>query len=345
MGTISRVYYTDSAIVVDHNQQKISLDPRKEMECDYIFVSHAHLDHLHRTRIKRTRAKVIASNATSKIACTRGYELRNLCYDHGFHLLDTGHILGSSGLLIADQLYYTGDISIRKRAFMKPALIPKAKVLIIESTFGREEYVFPKLESVMHEANILISEMYHQGRPVVLLGYPLGKAQILTQLFHHWEPLFVEDSILVMNGLYSDLGVSISVHKRFSLAEKEGLLSSDKPWILIAPLNSCKNGFLDYIKKKYTPITIGFSGWAVKPGYKYLLGLDHCFPFSDHCDYNELIKVVEKCGPEKVYTFHGFEAEFANSLRSLGFDADPIQKGKNRDENIIKNSTLLTDWC
>lgn len=343
MGTLYGVHYKDSSIVVDHNQLRICLDPRREMECDYIFVSHAHLDHLHRTKKKRSKTKVIASNATLKIACTRGYEFGNLCIDHGFELLDTGHILGSSGLLIEDQLYYTGDISIRKRAFMKPALIPKAKVLIIESTFGREEYIFPKFETIMHEVNILISEMYHQGRPIVLMGYPLGKAQILTDLFHHWDPLFVEDSILGMNRLYSELGVSISVDKDYSLAEKEGLLSPNKPWILIAPLNSCKNGFLDHIKKKYAPITIGFSGWAIKPSYKHYLGIDHCFPISDHCDYNDLVRVVEKCNPEKVYTFHGFDTEFANSLRTLGFDADPIRR-KIREGDARTNSTLVTDW-
>jgi len=52
-------------------------------------------------------------------------------YD-GFRLLDTGHILGSKGLLIGDSLYYTGDISARERAFMKSARIPKVHTLIIE---------------------------------------------------------------------------------------------------------------------------------------------------------------------------------------------------------------------
>lgn len=341
-----RVSSSKDGIIVDHMQQKICLDPRREIDCDYIFVSHAHLDHLHKTKFKpkSSRSNVIASAATSKIAYTRGYTLGELCNNHNFELLDSGHILGSKGLLIEDELYYTGDISTRKRAFMKPARIPKAKILIIESTFGREEYIFPKIEAVMHEANILISEMYDQGRPVVLLGYPLGKAQLLTQLFNQWDPLFVEDSVLEMNRLCSRLGARISVHGAYSLAEENGLLSPRKPWILIAPLNSCKNGLLDRIKRKYAPITIGFSGWAIKPNFKHFLGLDYCFPFSDHCDYGELIKVVETCGPERIYTFHGFDADFANSLRSLGFDATPVPNGKKCEDSDIK-SNLLTNWC
>ncbi len=338
------VSYTKSAITVSHNSIKICLDPRKATDCDYTFVSHAHTDHLPRTK-KRTNsnAKTIASTATSRIANRRGYDLTNLCQDHGFELLDTGHILGSTGLLVEDDLYYTGDLSIRKRAFMEPAVIPKAKTLIIESTFGHEDYVFPRSESVIHEANLLISEMYSQGRPIVLLGYPLGKAQILTQLFAQWEPFFVEDSVYNMNRLYSELGVDISFHTSYSLAEKEGLLSSDKPWILIAPLNSTRNGFLDYLKRKYEPTTIGFSGWGIKPKFKYLLGLDHCFPFSDHCDYNDLISFVKRCCPEKVYTFHGFVDEFAHTLRCLGFDASSL-KSKEELRGCAAESTVLTNY-
>ncbi|HEY7110287.1 MAG TPA: hypothetical protein VH415_12730 [Nitrososphaeraceae archaeon] len=329
---------------MDYDQQKISLDPRSSVECDYIFVSHAHIDHLHKAKSDQGATKVIASPATLKIAHNRGYEFRNLCNDHSFHLLDTGHILGSNGLLIEDQLYYTGDISVRKRAFMNPATIPKTKTLIIESTFGREEYIFPRTDTVIHEVNAIISESYHHGRPVVLLGYPLGKAQILTELFHHWEPLYAEDTIIQMNDLYAELGVEISSHKSYSLAEREGLLSRELPWILIAPLNSVRNGFLGCIKRKYSPITIGFSGWGIMPNFKFILGLDYCFPLSDHCDFNELVTVVEKCCPERVYTCHGFDNDFASTLRNLGFDATPIQRSAKSSKKTSTKSATITDW-
>ena len=176
--------------------------------------------------------------------------------------------------------------------------------------------------------------MYHQGIPVILLGYTLGKAQILTNVFRHWKPLIVHDSIDEMNRLYSEFGIRMDNYITFSEAEKNNMLSSHKPWLLIAPIASCKNGFLHYVKKKYGALSIGFSGWAVKPYYKYALGLDHCLPLSDHCDYNDLVSVVKKCNPEKVYTFHGFAEGFAQNLRLIGFDADPLvyfrsKKGKN----------------
>ena len=233
----------------------------------------------------------------------RGYKYGETFEEHGFELLNSGHILGSNGLLIEDQMYYTGDISIRKRAFMEAAVVPKAKTLIIESTFGHPDYVFPNFESTIHKANLIISEMYTRY-PVMLLGYTLGKAQILTNVFRHWKPLIVHDSIDEMNKLYSEFGVSMDNYVTFSDAEKSDMLSSHQPWLLIAPITSCKNGFLKYMKKKYGAISIGFSGWAVKPYYKYALGLDHCLHLSGPVCYNDLISVV-KSATRKIYTFTG----------------------------------------
>jgi putative mRNA 3-end processing factor len=56
------------------------------------------------------------------------------------------------------------------------------------------------------------------------------------------------------------------------------------------------------------------------------MGLDYAFPMSDHCDYSELVEAVRACAPDKVYTFHGFAEEFAQSLKKMGFDAEPVEK-------------------
>ncbi len=110
---------------------------------------------------------------------------------------------------------------------------------------------------------------------------------------------------------------------------------------MIAPIESCKNGFLNYIKTKYGALSIGFSGWSVKPYYKFAMGLDHCLPMSDHCDYNDLIAVVKKCNPEKVYTFHGFADGFARDLRMIGFDADPLVYSRGKARKTLKLDTFF----
>lgn len=330
-----RVSVDNYGITVGIEDKTIYLDPNKQPNSDFIFISHAHTDHLYKS-VKENGDKIITSQITHKIAKHRGYKYGDTYEEHDFNLLDSGHILGSNGLLIEDELYYTGDISIRKRAFMNPAVIPKAKTLIIESTFGHHDYIFPKFESTIHKANLIISEMYHQGIPVILLGYTLGKAQILTNVFRHWKPLIIHDSIHEMNRIYSEFGIDMDNYVTFSEAEKNNMLSSHGPWLMIAPIESCKNGFLNYVKTKYGALSIGFSGWSVKPYYKNAMGLDHCLPLSDHCDYNDLMAVVKKCNPEKVYTFHGFADGFARDLRSIGYDADPLvySRGKSRKTSL-----------
>lgn len=317
-----------SGIIVRHGQTTIALDPSRHSDSDITFVSHAHMDHLHKRSRKKSpekKSQLLASKETFLIAEARGYSLSEACEKvEGFELVDTGHILGSRGLLVEDSMFYTGDISTRQRAFMKPARMPRADTLIIESTFGRPEYVFPKLAEVEHRTNKIISEMYNLGRPVILMGYALGKAQLLTKLFDHWDPLYVHDSVASMNSVYSELGVRFKDMVTHSQAEKEGLLAKEHPWIMVAPLMSGRSEFVRSMKAKYGAVTVGFSGWAVSERYRYMMGLDYAIPMSDHCDYSELLEAVKRCSPNRVFTFHGFAREFAKSLSQMGFDARAV---------------------
>lgn len=312
-----------SGITVQQNGTKIALDPSSPVECDFTFVSHAHVDHLHRRGRKKIKTQVLASKETAQIARARGYEIVDAAQEHdGFQLVDTGHILGSRGLLIGDDVYYTGDISVRERAFLKAARMPHAGTLIIESTFGRPEYVFPALSEITHRTNKIISEMYDLGKPVILMGYTLGKAQLLTKLFGHWDPI-IHDSVARINSVYSELGVEMPDVKH-SHSEK---LSKSHPWVMVAPLMSDRSAFVKDMKDRYGAVTIGFSGWAIGHRYRYMMGLDYVMPLSDHCDYSELVAAVKQCAPNKVYTFHGFAKEFAESLCNMGFDAEPVGNG------------------
>ena len=324
----STVFHDKCGIMVSRpDGTTVALDPSRPATCDFTFVSHAHVDHLHR-KGKASKSKLIASKETSMLASARGYDISGDEQHDGFQLVDTGHILGSRGLLMEDDVYYTGDISTRERAFLKPAKLPYARTLIIESTFGRPEYSFPPLSEIMHRTNKIISDMYDMGIPVILMGYALGKAQILTKLFGHWDPVFVHDSVAKMNSVYSDLGVDLKNAITHTEAEEKGLLSKRRPWIMVAPLMSGRNAFLKRMKEQYGAVTVGFSGWAVDPRYRYTMGIDYAMPFSDHCDYKELVQAVRQCKPDKVYTFHGFASEFADDLKKMGFDAEPIEKEK-----------------
>jgi putative mRNA 3-end processing factor len=339
----ARVSLGQPGIMIHHRDTAIALDPSYPVNCDFTFVSHAHVDHLHKRSIeKKNKNQVLASKETALIAQARGYKIGDPAeqYD-GFRLVDTGHILGSRGLLIGEDIYYTGDMSMRERAFMKPAKVPHAETLIIESTFGRPQYIFPPISEVIHKTNKIISEMYDLGIPVILMGYTLGKAQLLTKLFDHWNPI-IHDSVAKINSVYSELGVKLESVMTHSQAEEQDLLAKSRPWVMIAPLMSSKCAFLKGMKNTYGAVTIGFTGWAIGGSrYRYMMGLDYVMPLSDHCDYNELVEAVKQCRPEKVYTFHGFAKEFAKALLQLGFDAEAVGHGKNVKEKMLSLDSFL----
>jgi len=338
----SRVKSMDHGLLLENNETRILLDPSKVETNDCVFISHAHSDHVYRKPKNKSKITTITSVETEAIANARGYEITNAIYEEkDLELIDSGHILGSKGLLAFNEIFYTGDISIRKRAFLKmPKKIPQVDTLIIESTFGRHDYIFPDHREIIHQANKIIADAYDKGHPVILMGYPLGKAQLLTNFFGHWDPFFSYDSIEVINTVYRNMGISLRNTTCYTEAEKDKQLETKYPWVMLAPLMNGNSRFLKYMKEKYNTITIGFSGWACSPRYKYMMGIDYALPLSDHCDFNELIQIVKKCNPKKIFTIHGFEVEFARVLNNMGYNAIPISNKPNKMKKIDKKKPI-----
>ena len=339
----SQIRTTDGGLLIENGETKILLDPSSVESNNFVFISHAHSDHVYRKPKNKTRIKTITSIETEAIAKARGYEITNTIYEEkDLELIDSGHILGSKGLLAFNEIFYTGDISIRKRAFLNPPQkIPQVDTLIIESTFGRPEYIFPDHTKIIHDANKIIADAYDKGHPVIIMGYPLGKAQLLTNFFEHWDPLFAYDSIEIMNNVYREMGISLRNTTCFTDAEKSKKLDTKYPWVMLAPLMNANSKFLRYMKEKYNTITLGFSGWACNQGYKHMMGIDYALPMSDHCDYNELIQVVKKCNPKNIFTIHGFAHEFARILNNIGYNANPLENHASKIRKTRKDTTKI----
>ena len=319
---------TKNGILCDNGTSRVSLDPKKSDFDGINFVSHAHMDHLP----SKNGGTILSSIETNEIAELRGFKMENNVQSiENFALIDSGHILGARGLLF-DDIFYTGDICTRDRGFLLGAKIPKCKTLITECTFGLSEFVFPKIDEIKKQVNELISELYGKGIPVILMGYQLGKAQTITQLFGHWGPLYLHDSVKEMNSLHQKFGVPLPDGIGHSEAEKNGLLEK-KPWMMVAPMMSSKNKFVQEMKSKYGAVTIGFSGWAQSKKFSFGRRTDYSIPMSDHCDFNELVDMVVQSGAEKVYTIHGFVNEFAEHLRKIGISSQPLV------ENTLDNFT------
>jgi len=310
---------TKNGILCEVNDKRVYLDPKNTDVTGINFVSHAHIDHLP----SKYGGTILSSIETNKIANLRGFKMENHVDSlDGFSLIDSGHIFGAKGLLF-DDIFYTGDICTRKRGFLQGAKIPKCKTLITECTFGLPEFVFPAIDEIQKHVNELISGLYGKGIPVILMGYQLGKAQTITQLFGHWDPLYFHDSVKEMNSLHQKLGIPLKDGIGHSEAEKNGLLDK-KPWVMVAPMMSSKNKFIQEMKSKYGAVTIGFTGWAQSSRFSFGRRADYSITMSDHCDFNELVNMVVQSGAEQVYTIHGFVDEFAEHLKKIGITAQPL---------------------
>jgi len=312
---------TKNGILCEINEKRVFLDPKNTDTTGINFVSHAHSDHLP----SKNGGTILSSIETHEIADLRGFKMENHIDSlDNFSLIDSGHILGAKGLLF-DDIFYTGDICTRNRGFLQGAKIPKCKTLITECTFGLPEFTFPTIDQIQKQVNELISELYGKGIPVILMGYQLGKAQTITQLFGHWGPLYFHDSVKDMNSLHQKFGIPLKDGIGHSEAEKNGLLEK-KPWVMVAPMLPGKNKFIQDMKSKYGAVTIGFSGWAQSSRFSFGRRTDYSITMSDHCDFNELVDLVVQSGAEQVYTIHGFVDEFAEYLRKIGISAQPLVK-------------------
>lgn len=310
---------TSQGILVSISGKKYVLDPRASEKADLVFISHAHSDHLHEPSDEE---KVVSSKETAELARVRGFKISESENIDGVELFDSGHILGSRCINIEDELIYTGDISTRERGFLKGCKLKHSRTLIIETTYGSPEYIFPPVSSIVKRVNSIISSCYDKGFPVILMGYPLGKAQILAYLFSSWRPLIYTETIERINFVYRKFGKRVPNPDLIMYDESE---LTDGPWLMIGPISSARNRKIKMLKEKYNAITIAFSGWAINREYKYKIGSDYAFPLSDHSDFKELLDIVLQVSPDYVFTTHGFAETFSRELRRLGFRSSPIQ--------------------
>ena len=240
---MTQIQLLKNGIRYKNNSSTVYLDPKKINGDGINFISHAHIDHLP----NGGNGTILSSNETNEIAKLRGFSFTAVDNMENFSLIDTGHILGSKGILF-DDIFYTGDITLRSRGFLKGAKIPKCKTLITECTFGLPEFIFPEVTVVVQQVNEIISDLYSKGKPVLLLGYELGKSQTISQLFSNWDPLYYHDSVKKMNDLHRNLGMPLKDAMGHSEAEENGLLSKG-PWVMVAPMMSSKNSFIHDMKK------------------------------------------------------------------------------------------------
>jgi DNA ligase-1 len=293
---------------------------------DRSFVSHAHFDHLALHR------EILCSEGTARLMRARmpGQRVEHvlpfgqeelLIPECSVTLVPAGHIFGSAQSLLRHQdhgtLLYTGDFKLRPGLSAEACATPEAEVVIMETTFGRPQYVFPPTATVLAAIADFCRDALADGDTPVLFGYSLGKSQeLLRSLAEARLPVMLHPQTWRLTQVYEELGITFPAYREFSAPELPG-------HVVICPPQAAGSSFLKRIK---APRTAVITGWAVDPSAVYRYQCDAAFPLSDHADYPDLLRFVERVQPKRVLTLHGFAADFAQALRERGIEAWAIDQ-------------------
>jgi DNA ligase-1 len=305
------------------------LDPHEpELGPERVFVSHAHSDHTAAHR------EVILSEPSARLMQARvpGKRLEHTLafgekrrFDFGPHSYDitltpAGHIFGSAMSLIevgGQSLLYTGDFKLKPGLSAETCEPRPADILVMETTYGRPHYVFPPSKEVIEGIIRFCREALDNDETAVLLGYSLGKSQeILCGLGEAGMPLMLHGTVYRLTQIYEQFGQCFPKYERYDAGSARGK-------VLLCPPNVANSAMLRKLGKIRSAI---LTGWAVDPNARFRYQCDAAFPLSDHADFPDLIELVKRVQPKKVYTLHGFAAEFAQTLRDLGYDATALSE-------------------
>lgn len=283
---------------------------------NFAFISHAHADHARRHKEALLTPQTLALIPAQRRP--RGW--RMLGFGEPMRhagatvtLYPAGHMLGSAQLHFEHggvSLLYTGDIKLRQPCGSPKTPVPKADVLIIETTYGRPHFRFGDTDSTAELIALWCRRALDSRITPVLLCHALGKTQEVMLLLESY-------------------GFSFALEKRCAPAARDYAAAGRRlpDWIelngepvsgrvVIAPPAG-----KDEIRRLGRYRTALVSGWAKDATFARMFGADAAFDLSDHCDFDELLEVVELSGADQVYTVHGYTEDFARVLRRRGVRA------------------------
>jgi len=287
-------------------------------------VSHAHGDHLY----ERAPDEVVWSDLTRELAAVRRDEVPATATDDRVTLLDAGHVPGARAAVIEDPdgttYCYTGDLSTRDHQYLDGFEPPgvDVDVLVVESTYGEPEYVFPPPAEAAAAFREWVGET---DAPVLVFAYALGRAQEVQLLLGETDrQVYVTDAVAALNGT-----IAAAFDVAFEVERYGSAVALDAGDALVLPAQTNRLSFVDAIIEETGAQKAALSGWAVDTSFRFAGGYDATFPLSDHCDFEELLAVVEAVDPERVYTCHGSTDSLAREVRSqLGYEARALKRNQ-----------------
>jgi Cft2 family RNA processing exonuclease len=314
---VLRVEYRDGLYLPD-----IDLWLDADGEREHCVISHAHSDHIaeHRAIVATPEtARIFRHRIGETEVVTQRYGERR---DYGRYALTfypAGHCLGSAQILVeaeGERLVYTGDIKLRPNVAAEQAVVVPCDTLVMESTFGDPQYVFPPDVATFDRLYAAVDRAFSDARVPVVLAYALGKSQeALELLLRRGYRVSLHGSVWNVSEIYRELGVKFS--GEYERYDREHL----KGRVLIVPPGCRKQPMILNIERRYL---VMLTGWAMSKSAPYMYkGVDLVLPLSDHADFDELVRLAKESGATRIITMHGAK-KFASILRDMGLNAEHL---------------------
>lgn len=271
------------------------LDPLKPVQTAVI--SHAHADHaigghqqVYATAATLAFMDLRYGKNAGKIKQTVAYHQKVSIKEVSVTLVPAGHILGSAQVLMEFEgikYLYTGDFKLQPDATCEMLEWVKADVLITETTFANPKTKHPEQVSEIQKLNLIPCN--------ILLGaYALGKSQRLIRLINQFCPqkeILIHRNIEPINRIYEKFGY---LSGKYRLYDRKSIKSQNNFIYLVPPFT-----FHSYIRVSGLRRVFA-SGW----GNLQTNAQDSLF-ISDHADWEDILLMISKVGPEQIWTLHG----------------------------------------
>ena len=208
-------------------------------------------------------------------------------------------------------------LTLRQGLAAEPCAVPRAEVLIMESTFGKPQYLFPSHEKVMGSIADFCERALGDSEIPVLLAYSLGKAQRVIRLLREagWDrPIFVHGALERINAVYGRFGVALGPLLPATSASKAALAGQ----IAIAPPSALAT---PWARRFPDPVDAFASGWMRIRARARQQGVELPLIISDHADWDELTRTLEEIRPAEVWITHGREEALARWCDLAGIPA------------------------
>lgn len=266
-------------------------------------ISHAHADH-----VTIGTRDIFCTPNTASLIRKRNRNYPGIIYQKNYDepfvvndvtvtLLPAGHILGSAQVLLEKdsvRYLYTGDFKLCEDQTCETFEFIEADVLITETTFALPGTVHPDPKTEIEKLNAF------SDTNIVLGCYALGKGQRLTQMINAYCPnktVMVHKYMSPYHNFYEEAGRPLGNWEPYDKRK----FRKEKNIVYLLPPAAYRSMYPNFSYMK-----------AFASGWENLQEADLKLYISDHADWNDLLTLVDKVKPTRIYTLHGDGTHLAN---------------------------------